>query len=143
MEWGYLKEHPLKKIKQYNIDHLKNVRYLSKDEEKRLYTALNVRDDNLRKKRQSANLPPMVVVFFEFRFTGGQCRFFPTFDIRKCTEGHLAVPFSEAPVIRLDPGFVIRVNGRVVCGDRIVGRALKYGEVLRLGGDQGNRLNGG
>jgi len=54
VEWGFLVEHPLKKVKRIKADNAR-VRYLSHDEEKRLREVLAEREVEHRKRRQSGN----------------------------------------------------------------------------------------
>lgn len=54
-EWGVLTDNPLSKLKQLKIDKSSRVRYLSKDENKRLREALDVREERIRAERESAN----------------------------------------------------------------------------------------
>lgn len=54
-EWGFLKEHPLRKMKLLKTDTNLKVRYLSKDEEERLRDALDYRETNMRNQRDSGN----------------------------------------------------------------------------------------
>lgn len=54
VEWGFLAEHPLRKVKRMKVDNAR-VRYLSPDEEKRLRKALAEREAERRKSRQSGN----------------------------------------------------------------------------------------
>lgn len=55
VEWGEIEEHPLKRVKPAKIDHNPNVRYLSKEEEKRLRKSLSNRDKRIKIKRASGN----------------------------------------------------------------------------------------
>jgi len=55
VDWDLLDQHPLAKLKPLKVDKKKIVRYLSTDEEKRLYEALVARDDKKREERTSAN----------------------------------------------------------------------------------------
>lgn len=55
VEWDYLGAHPLDDVKLAKLDSNSVVRYLSKDEEKRLRRALKVRDDRLRATRENNN----------------------------------------------------------------------------------------
>lgn len=56
VEWGYLKENPLKSLKQFKVDRSPKIRYLTFEEETRLRQALLERDNQLRQERNSANL---------------------------------------------------------------------------------------
>jgi integrase len=55
VDWGLLKEHPLRRMKAMKTDTRGIVRYLSADEEARLLKAMAARDDQRRAKRESAN----------------------------------------------------------------------------------------
>jgi integrase len=55
VDWNLLDQHPLSKLKPLKVDKRKKPRYLSKDEEKRLYAALVARDDKKRTERESGN----------------------------------------------------------------------------------------
>lgn len=55
VEWGVLEEHPLSKLKVLKIDTATKARYLSEDEEKRLYIALKERDEELKTGRARGN----------------------------------------------------------------------------------------
>jgi len=54
VEWGFLSEHPLRKVKRIKVDN-ERVRYLRADEEKRLRKALADREAERRKHRESGN----------------------------------------------------------------------------------------
>lgn len=54
--WGFLKEHPMKSVKRSRVDRNPVVRYLSDEEEKRLYEALDVREAKRRCDRESFNV---------------------------------------------------------------------------------------
>ncbi|WP_289029667.1 site-specific integrase [uncultured Paraglaciecola sp.] len=54
VEWEIIESHDLHKVKALKVDNSK-VRYLDKDEEKRLREALNSRDDKIKSQRVSAN----------------------------------------------------------------------------------------
>lgn len=54
--WGLLESHPLAGVKRSKVDGSPSVRFLSADEEERLRSALDVREDQLRHKRDSANV---------------------------------------------------------------------------------------
>ena len=51
-EWGFLDEHPLRKMKPLKTDKNLKVRYLSKDEETRLRNALDNREMRMRTQRK-------------------------------------------------------------------------------------------
>lgn len=55
VEWEILKTHPLSQLKPLKTEDGVIVRYLSKDEENRLRTALQVRETIIKKKRQNGN----------------------------------------------------------------------------------------
>lgn len=55
VQWGFIPENPLRNMKPSKTDNNAIVRYLSEDEEVRLRSALNEREDGIRTKRQSAN----------------------------------------------------------------------------------------
>lgn len=54
VEWGFLSEHPLRKVKRIKVDN-ERVRYLRADEEKRLRKTLADREAARRKQRESGN----------------------------------------------------------------------------------------
>lgn len=56
VEWRLIKEHPLIKLKLFKTDSKAKVRYLDREEEKKLKEALISRDNALKEKRESANL---------------------------------------------------------------------------------------
>ena len=55
LEWEYITAHPMAKLKQLKVDSMRLVRYLDEDENKRLRTALDARQDEMRAERESAN----------------------------------------------------------------------------------------
>lgn len=55
VEWEYITAHPVAKLKQLKVDSIGVVRYLSDDEDKRLRAALDARQDEMRRERESAN----------------------------------------------------------------------------------------
>lgn len=55
-EWNHLAKHPLRKVKPARIDDIGRVRWLSSDEEERLYDALKAREAAARDARASANI---------------------------------------------------------------------------------------
>ncbi len=54
-DWELLDNHPLARLKPLKVDRRPLVRYLTQGEEKRLYTALQARDNLMREARVSAN----------------------------------------------------------------------------------------
>jgi len=54
-DWELLNNHPLARLKPLKVDRRPVVRYLTQDEEKRLYAALQARDTLMREARVSAN----------------------------------------------------------------------------------------
>lgn len=55
IDWGFLEEHPLKRVKQFKLDIGGKPRYLDPTEEERLLKALDAREEELRVKRDSHN----------------------------------------------------------------------------------------
>ena len=55
MKWGIIKTNLLKDLKLFKLDPNTNIRYLTNEEEERLRTALDSREQNLRSKRKNAN----------------------------------------------------------------------------------------
>ena len=55
VEWGVISIHPLAQLKPTRVDGARKIRYLSRDEEERLRTALQQRNTRLRTARVSAN----------------------------------------------------------------------------------------
>ncbi len=55
VDWGFIDENPLTKVKQLKIDKMPLVRYLTDDEEMRLRNALDLREEKMRAERLSAN----------------------------------------------------------------------------------------
>lgn len=55
VEWGFLKDHPMTRLKQLKVDRKGRVRYLLPDEEKRLRQALDDRQEAIRADRDNAN----------------------------------------------------------------------------------------
>lgn len=55
VEWGFVSEHPVEKLKQLKVDSRGQVRYLSPDEAKRLRAALDARQEQMRTERDSSN----------------------------------------------------------------------------------------
>tara|TARA_R110001592_G_scaffold4251_4_gene23829 strand:- start:85 stop:1359 length:1275 start_codon:yes stop_codon:yes gene_type:complete len=55
IDWGFLEDHPLKRVKQLKLDSGGKPRYLEPKEEKRLYKALDAREETLRAQRDSHN----------------------------------------------------------------------------------------
>lgn len=55
IEWGFLTEHPMTRLKQLKTDRKSRIRYLLPDEEARLRQALDDRQETIRIERDSAN----------------------------------------------------------------------------------------
>lgn len=55
VEWGVIAEHPLASMRRLKVDQRGRVRYLLKDEEKRLRETLDAREEEIRAERDSAN----------------------------------------------------------------------------------------
>lgn len=55
VEWDVIDEHPLLKLKPLRVDQSPKVRYLSDDEEVRLFKALTERDEALKAARERGN----------------------------------------------------------------------------------------
>ncbi|KJZ46020.1 site-specific integrase [Pseudomonas fluorescens] len=55
LEWDYISSHPLAKLKQLKVDSIGIVRYLTADETLRLRATLDLRQDETRNERDSAN----------------------------------------------------------------------------------------
>jgi integrase len=55
VEWGIIKEHPLRNLKLQKVDSKAKIRYLLKDEEVRLKTAIENRDQEIKDSRTCAN----------------------------------------------------------------------------------------
>lgn len=53
--WNYLPSHPLEGLKPLKVDKAPKVRYLSDDEEDRLYAALEARDQRIKTQRANGN----------------------------------------------------------------------------------------
>ena len=54
-EWGFIAEHPLRKMRLLKTDSNLKVRYLSIEEEQRLRAALDQRETNMKKERKNGN----------------------------------------------------------------------------------------
>ena len=54
-EWGFISEHPLRKMKPIKTDSNLKVRFLSKSEESRLRGALDIRGAKIRQDRANGN----------------------------------------------------------------------------------------
>lgn len=57
VEWGFIEEHPLSKLKQMKVDRKGRIRYLTTEEEKALREALDIRD-----KVSNDHLKPLVIL---------------------------------------------------------------------------------
>ncbi|EMN3631304.1 TPA: DUF4102 domain-containing protein [Pseudomonas aeruginosa] len=55
IEWGFLTEHPMTRLKQLKTDRKGRIRYLLPDEEARLRQALDDRQETIQAERDSAN----------------------------------------------------------------------------------------
>ena len=55
VEWGFIKNHPLRQLKQLKIDSSAKVRYLLNDEEKNLISKVAKRDQALKNARHRGN----------------------------------------------------------------------------------------
>lgn len=55
MEWGFINDHPLEKLKQLKVDSKGQVRYLSTTEAASLRAAMDDRQEQMRAERDSAN----------------------------------------------------------------------------------------
>ncbi len=55
MEWDVIDDHPLKKLKALKTDNSPKIRYLTPDEEKRLFKALEQRDEKFKQARKRSN----------------------------------------------------------------------------------------
>ncbi len=55
LEWEFIQEHPLAKLKSLRLDESKKARYLSTEEYKRLTEALALRDNELKAARNRGN----------------------------------------------------------------------------------------
>lgn len=55
VEWGIINTHPLKNLKLSRVDANTKIKYLTQEEEQRLRAALDLREQSLRQKRNSAN----------------------------------------------------------------------------------------
>lgn len=54
-EWGMIPANPLDKFKSAQVDSIAKIRYLTKDEEVRLKTTLNKRDEKIKASRSKGN----------------------------------------------------------------------------------------
>lgn len=55
VEWELISDHPLKKLKQFKVDSLGKIRFLYQDEEDRLLQALELREEELKQRRDNGN----------------------------------------------------------------------------------------
>ncbi|ODS23034.1 hypothetical protein AB835_11120 [Candidatus Endobugula sertula] len=56
VEWEVISENPLKKLRPLKVDTNPNVRYLTPEEEQRLHSALEARDNDIKQARERTNL---------------------------------------------------------------------------------------
>jgi integrase len=54
-EWGVIKENPLRKFRPISVDVTAKIRYLTREEETRIKTAMRARDEKLKSARARAN----------------------------------------------------------------------------------------
>lgn len=54
-QWGFIEVHPIEKVKRTRVDDRATVRFLTEDEQKRLYEALAAREERVRAARDRAN----------------------------------------------------------------------------------------
>lgn len=54
-QWGFIEVHPIEKVKRTRVDDRATVRFLTEDEQKRLYEALDAREERVRAARDRAN----------------------------------------------------------------------------------------
>lgn len=54
-QWGFMEVHPIEKVKRTRVDDRAAIRFLSDEEQKRLYVALDAREERLRAERDRAN----------------------------------------------------------------------------------------
>ena len=55
VEWEFISENPLTKLKPFKVDSVAKVRYLDKNEENQLKNTLRLRDEELKEKRERGN----------------------------------------------------------------------------------------
>lgn len=55
VEWELISKHPLKKLKDFKIDSKAKVRFLTKEENRRLMASLTARDEQLKQARERGN----------------------------------------------------------------------------------------
>lgn len=56
IEWDIISRHPLQKLRPQRVDQSSKVRFLTPEEERRLWAALDRRENQIRTKRDSGNL---------------------------------------------------------------------------------------
>ena len=54
-QWGFIEHHPIGKVRRSRVDDRATVRFLSDDEQKRLYKALDEREETVKAGRDRAN----------------------------------------------------------------------------------------
>ena len=54
-QWGFIDSHPIEKVRRMRVDDRATVRFLTEDEQKRLFKALDDREERLRAGRDRAN----------------------------------------------------------------------------------------
>lgn len=55
VEWDFISEHPLRNLKLHKVDSAPKIRYLSKEEESALKSAIEARENKIRNARNNAN----------------------------------------------------------------------------------------
>lgn len=54
-QWGFIEVHPIEKVRRTRVDDRATVRFLTEDEQKRLYESLDAREERVRAARDRAN----------------------------------------------------------------------------------------